>query len=283
MKYFYVKTINNNAVVAMDEQRHETIVMGKGIGVRCSRIAGMRIDDYLIERVFTAYSDKKYAETILNQIPYGMFELVDEVVKQAESDFGVTFKNMLYLPLLDHIYFSYKLYKENQKVENELLHEIKTFHKNEFLVARRSINIINQTLKTNFDDNEVAFIAFHYVNALNGLNNEKEKRMIKLLKRVMDFVETIDEIKLDPNSYEYSRLMIHFKCLLQRLISEKQEVNRQSNNNLFDLSLQLEKSHKKEWEYAKRIVLFIENELGLPINKEEITYLTIHIVPLLKK
>ncbi len=283
MKYFYIKTINNNAVVAMDEARHETIVMGKGIGVRCSRVVGMQIDEYLIERVFTAYTDKQYAETILSQIPYYMFELVDEVIKQAEKEFQVSFKDMLYLPLLDHIYFSYKMQQDNQKVENALINEIKIFHSKEFSVAQKSVKTINAFLNIDFDENEAAYIAFHYINALNGLNNEKDRTMLKLLKQIMTFVNSLVEVKLDPNSYEYSRLMIHFKCLLHHLLSGDEEPEKVNAQFMRDLASQLEVLHQKEWEYAKKIVLYINNELKLPINKEEVAYLTMHIVPLLKK
>lgn len=33
MKYFYLKSINNNAISAMDEHHHEVIILGKAIGI----------------------------------------------------------------------------------------------------------------------------------------------------------------------------------------------------------------------------------------------------------
>ena len=35
MKYFYLKSINNNAISAMDEHHHEVIILGKAIGIKC--------------------------------------------------------------------------------------------------------------------------------------------------------------------------------------------------------------------------------------------------------
>ena len=47
MIYRYIKTINNNAIVASDKNKHEVVIMGKAIGVKCNRILGARIDNEL--------------------------------------------------------------------------------------------------------------------------------------------------------------------------------------------------------------------------------------------
>ena len=107
MKYKYIKTINNNAIVASDSNKHEVIIMGKAIGVKCNRTPGTTIDDELIERVFVSNTNQQYVETIIDQIPYNIFEIVEEVITEAEKDLNTKFKNAIYLALVDHIYFSY--------------------------------------------------------------------------------------------------------------------------------------------------------------------------------
>ena len=50
MKYFYLKSINNNAISAMDEHHHEVIILGKAIGIKCNRTIHSLVDKQLIER-----------------------------------------------------------------------------------------------------------------------------------------------------------------------------------------------------------------------------------------
>ena len=52
MKYFYLKSINNNAISAMDEHHHEVIILGKAIGIKCNRTIHSLVDKQLIERIF---------------------------------------------------------------------------------------------------------------------------------------------------------------------------------------------------------------------------------------
>ena len=127
--------------------------MGKGIGVKCSRIPGSRVDEQLIERVFISDVNLQYIEAITNQIPYNIFKLVEKVIKKAETDLRTTFKDAIYLTLVDHIYFSYKVVNEGGKIENPLLNEIKMFHPQEFIAAMNSISTINYELHTSFDEN----------------------------------------------------------------------------------------------------------------------------------
>lgn len=108
MVYRYIKTINNNAIVASDKNKHEVVIMGKAIGVKCNRILGTRIDNELIERVFVSNNNQNYVEAIIEKIPYNMFKVVELVIKQAEQDLNTKFKDAIYLALVDHIYFSYK-------------------------------------------------------------------------------------------------------------------------------------------------------------------------------
>ena len=94
--------------MASDKNKHEVVIMGKAIGVKCNRILGARIDNELIERVFVSNNNQNYVEAIIEKIPYNMFKVVELVIKQAEQDLNTKFKDAIYLALVDHIYFSYK-------------------------------------------------------------------------------------------------------------------------------------------------------------------------------
>ena len=260
MIYRYIKTINNNAIVASDKNKHEVVIMGKAIGVKCNRILGARIDNELIERVFVSNNNQNYVEAIIEKIPYNMFKVVELVIKQAEQDLNTKFKDAIYLALVDHIYFSYKTIKEGGKIENPLLNEIKLFHPSEFIAAMNSINTINRYLNADFDQQEASYIAFHYINALSNLSTTEQKSI--------------------KNSYQYGRLIIHLKCLFGRLIGDDR--TERESDILFEMSENLKNEYSKEWEYSNKIADFIQNNLKYDINSNEVTYLTLHISPMLK-
>ena len=156
-------------------------------------------------------------------MPYALFMIVEKVIKTAEEDLQTKFKDVLYLSLLDHIYFAYTTWQDKQKIENPLLNEIKMFHTNEFHAALHSIAIINQALHTDFDEHEAAFLAFHYINALSNLSSLQNKTIMKDLERTVNYIDTLTDYTLDKNSYLYGRLLIHLKCLFNRLITDEKK------------------------------------------------------------
>lgn len=281
MKYFYLKTINNNAISAMNEHHHEVIILGKAIGVKCNRSIHAPVDKQLIERVFVADNDnKKYIETIIDQIPYSLFKVVDDVIKAAEEDLETKFKDVLYLSLIDHIYFAYKTWEEQQKIENPLLNELKMFNTREFEAAKHSIAIINERMETDFDEHEAAFIAFHFINALSNLSSMQNKTIMKDLDKTIHYIDQLTGYSIDKNSYLYGRLLIHLKCLFNRLVvDEEKEYNSVFMN---EVASSLKIVHETEWEYAAKISEFMKTELNLKVNDEETAYLTMHIVPIVK-
>ena len=282
MDYFYLKTINNNAICATNEYHHEVIILGKAIGIKCNRSFHSLVDKKLIERVFIADNEnRKYIETIIGQIPYTLFKVVDDVIKQAEDDLQTKFKDVLYLSLLDHIYFAYKTWEDKQKIENPLLNELKMFNSKEFNAAKHSIQIINNTLKTDFDEHEAAFIAFHYINALSNLSSFQNKTIMKDLEQTVNYLDKLTNYSLDKSSYLYGRLLIHLKCLFNRLVTDERIEYDAAFINDFSNSLKV--AHEEEWEYAVKISSFMKYELHLNVNDGETAYLTMHIVPILKQ
>lgn len=281
MTYSYIKTINNNAITAVDENNKEVIIMGKGIGVKCIRIPGAKIDKRLIERVFVSDTNRQYIEAITNQIPYAIFELVESVIKKAETDLNTTFKDAIYLTLVDHIYFSYKVVNDGGKIENPLLNEIKMFHPQEFIAAMNSIALINNELHASFDEHEASYIAFHYISALSNLSNLENKQIMRNLDKTMEYIDELTNNSLNKNSYQYGRLMIHLKCLFNRLISNERLED--SDDFIQEMAHSLKDKHRSGWDYAANIAAFIKDDLHLSISDNEVAYLTMHIVPMLKR
>ena len=183
-------------------------------------------------------------------------------------------------PNLFNVSFSYKTIKEGGKIENPLLNEIKLFHPSEFIAAMNSINTINRYLNADFDQQEASYIAFHYINALSNLSTTEQKSIMKDLEATLNFIDDLTSNSLNKNSYQYGRLIIHLKCLFGRLIGDDR--TERESDILFEMSENLKNEYSKEWEYSNKIADFIQNNLKYDINSNEVTYLTLHISPMLK-
>ena len=91
----------------------------------------------------------------------------------------------------------------------------------------------------------------------------------------------LTDYTLDKNSYLYGRLLIHLKCLFNRLITDEKKTF--DRTFMDEVSRSLKIAHGEEWEYAAKISDFMKSELHLNVSDEEAAYLTMHIVPILKQ
>ena len=82
MAYRYERTLNNNAIVAVDETGEEAILLGRGIALHCSRGHFSTVRDDLIERVFTLErgGDPVYYGQLVAGLPLELVQLVEDVI-----------------------------------------------------------------------------------------------------------------------------------------------------------------------------------------------------------
>ena len=102
---------------------------------------------------------------------------------------------------------------------------------------------------------------------------------MQLLNQILIYIQSLG-IHLDENSYLYARLVTHLKLLLNRILSGECEEHAGFARSL---SESLASEHLQGWEYARSIYSFMSEQLQLRVHQEEITYLAMHIVPLLQR
>ena len=274
MRYYYISTINNNVIRAVNESGHEIILMGKAIGIKCNRHHKAPVDEHLIERVFV--NNNAYLSNIIDEIPSDIFEVTSIVINEAEKELDTKFRDSIFLALLDHIYFVYQS-KDKEKILNPLLNEIKMFHEREMQAAKHSIEIVNSRLHTHFDEQEAAYIAFHYIDATSNLSNKQTKEIMSDLNKTIDFIKSL--VKIDENSVAYKRLMIHLKCLFTSIMTGEDDKRKMVFDKAFESNLR--NNYASSYYLAEKIKKFIKEELNLDVKNEESAYLAMHIVPLL--
>lgn len=97
------RMVNNNIVVALDENGQERILMGKGIGFR--RHSGDEFDEALIEKEFRIAASENTAHLIgiLNEIPPEIIDAAAEIMADAAVTLKKDLNGGAVISLSDHI------------------------------------------------------------------------------------------------------------------------------------------------------------------------------------
>ena len=162
------KVLNNNVVVALDENGAETVLMGRGLGF--GRRAGDEAPPDKVEKRFTLHSDQlsDRFQQLITSIPLPHFLMSERIINHAKIALGKELSDSIYVTLPDHISAAINRYKEGIVLPNPLLWDIRQLYKDEFRVGLKANEIVKEETGVEFTDDEAAFIALHFVNAQLG-------------------------------------------------------------------------------------------------------------------
>lgn len=272
------KILNNNVVTIINENDEESVVMGRGLAFQ--RKKGDEIDESKIEKVFVL-KNKSINEkllTLVNDIPAKYLEIVEEIVKYAESKLNTKLNENIYLTLTDHISFSINRYEKGVEIKNAMLWDIKRLHKDEFEVGLHALKIIKENLSVNLPNDEAASIAMHILNGELDQDMPEIVDMIKLIEEILKMVKYHFNIEFDEESINYYRFVTHLKFFTQRLASGRYYED--NDNELFDM---IKLKYPNSYECTKRIEGFVKKKYNTQLTKEEMLYLIIHTARVVKE
>nr|CCM44182.1 Beta-glucoside bgl operon antiterminator, BglG family [Staphylococcus xylosus] len=267
------KILNPNTILAMDENRQEYVFFGKGIGY--SRKIGQNVDGEDINRVFIPVNNKQIQEylRLFDSIPAIYFDVTQEIIKNAEQTLQTELNTGLFFTLSDHLHFAVERHKKNLNIVNRVYWEVKNYYPNEFSIGEYALKILKRDLGQILPKEEAANIAFHIINAQNTVSlTNKGMDYAKLIGGVADIVKYELKIDFDIEGVHYQRFITHLKFFIQRYFDGKM-IN-ENDDGLFE---QIAILYPKALAVAYKAKEYIEILYETKINKEEITYLTVHI------
>lgn len=267
------KILNNNVVVSIDTRTKKEIIL-MGCGIAFKKKIGQEVDENKIEKTFTidnkTLGDK--IKKLINQIPDGIFQLVQEIIINAEVKLNRKLDKQVYISLADHIAFSIKRYKKNIVIKNNLLIEIKRIHKEEFQVGLWAVKHINKRLKIELPMDEAGFIALHIVNATYQETASQSISITNIVRDILNIIRYNFSVEFYEDDISYDRLLTHLKYFSKRVITNSNEKNSHS-----DFINVIKESYKDSYECSLKIKDFINKQYNYNINEDEIVYLTLHI------
>lgn len=264
--------INNNVVSAYDENGHEVVLMGKGLGFQ--KKPGQEVKTDKVEKRFKL-EDKAQMSNFLEltrDIPMNHLEVSLNIIEYAKGIMPKRLSSSIYLSLTDHINFALDRYEKGLMFENSLLNEVRSFYPTEFLIGKYGLHEIKKTTGIELPIDEAASIAMHFVNAEYNVGMSNTMSITTLIGEILDLVESELNIRLDDMGLYYSRFVTHLKFLSQRIFT-----NQLLDNNDEELVEIISRQYPREFEISGKIHNLIKEKYDQDITREEKGYLTLHI------
>ncbi len=269
-----IKVLNTSVVLALDNNGMEVVLMGKGIGFHKS--IGTVLDDSDVEKVFIL-KDRSIAKNIIRlsaEIDADIFEVVKEAIDYAQEKHQMCLMEHIYLALTDHLAFAVQRVKTGIQLPELYPLEIRWRNPDEFNIALHTIELVKEKTGTELPEEEVANIAYHFINAQKEHpQNSNNLQIGRIVNSALDIVKYTFNVSYDKESISYSRFCTHLQAFAQRLILEQQA----SEDGMGFLYDEVAKTCPEELACAKKISQYVQMKFNKELSRQELLYLTIHI------
>lgn len=272
-KYYRINKILNNNAIEILENGTEIIIIGNGVGFN------HKVNDYITMKenykLYTLQNNllKIQFKALLNEIPFKCIELTKEIIDMAKTDLNRNFNQGLLVSLSDHINFVSKNYLKGYGSYSLVSEEIKRFYHEEYEVGLKALDLINRYYQINLNKKEASAIAFHLINAEFNNNVSKTTSILKSIDDILNIIEANLGLELPEDSLYYSRLVIHLKFFMQRVIKGE------SDDENFEKLIISAKSdiNKKIGITLDSIERYLNEEFDYVLSEAERFYLLVHI------
>ncbi|MCX8722082.1 MULTISPECIES: PRD domain-containing protein [unclassified Lactobacillus] len=267
------RVLNNNAVVATDEQNQTLVALGSGIAFH--QKAGQAILENKIEKSFYPKNEdaaNSISET-LAQVDPKYIELSDRIISEAVISSGKKLSDDIYVSLPDHLQFAVERLKKGMLIQNKLTVETMQTYPDEFQLGKHTLSYLAQETGLTFPDDEATNIAMHLITAEEGDILENTEETITLINQFLKVISAMLKKEFNLNSVSYYRLVTHLKFFVQR-IKKRQHQEFPPDKTLYDLII---RDYHAEYLIAQRIAGIVMKKFNYGVSDDEILFLTIHI------
>lgn len=266
------KILNNNVAIVIDDNNLEKIVMGRGICF-CKSIGDSLLDDK-IDKIFLLSSDEASSkfQQLIQDVPMEYVILGEEIIQTAKLKLGRKLNDMIFVSLIDHIYFSIKRFQEGALIKNDLLWDIKHFYPYEFELGIDVLARIKEQFHYELPYEEAGFIAMHFVNAEEN-NDSNMYELTEVMQGICNIVKYTFHVHFDEDDVYYYRFITHLKFFAKRLISHTTYEDNQDD----DLLEVIKGRYHNAYDCVCKIETYLLTQYHYLLSSEEKMYLTIHI------
>lgn len=271
-----LRIFNNNIVATQDDEGNDLIIQGAGVGFNKS--VGNVIDPDTIEKIFTLKdSNSSKYQQFFEQVPIEYFEISEMITKKTQEVLGGSQNMQSLIALADHIYQAVGREKSGGALPNLMLDEIKMIYRDEFEVATWAIQMIEEKLNVKLSEDEAGYIALHVVNANTSLDAGINSKVLRFTRGLMDLIRTSLNVELKSDDYNTSRLLTHLKFLAIRIFNEETQVI-DVMDEMYEILINRDPRLRT---CLEQIEIFTKQEFGYSLQRNEETYLMVHLSKIL--
>ena len=263
------KPLNNNAIIALDDDNKEVIILGPGVGFYAKK--GDMVDKTKIQKIFTLQRNDKLLN-FLESISEEYLLLTEEICEYAEKKHQLDLKEEVHIALTDHIKFAIDRLKDNVPIDNPFVIDLKRFYPKEWDTGLYAKNLIEERFNIKVPDEEAGYIAMHIV--ANDYNADK-KEVVKVLAisdMSLNYIKSHYDVCEDETSIAYARLVAHVRFFAARYYE-----NREADKKDAVLNETIEDIFKDEVKCINGLSHVLEKEYGREISVSERNYLVLHL------
>lgn len=268
--YRVIKVLNNNGVLVYDMKREEeAILLGNGIGYGKRVNQRFERDENTKRYTIVDREEKKRkGRQVLSGMDMEFLELAGKIVELAKAELGELNPNIL-IPLADHIAVAVERMQNGILLKNPFQGDIRILYPEEYKIALKGRDIIQESTGCVLCEDEVGYIALHIRAGRMDEKLEESLQMITVMRMVALMVEEALKIKLDPHSFMFERFMAHLRYLVAR-IRDGEAIN-------LDMDEYAKTQFPKSYALAEKICARLGEELHRQVPREAIGHLGIHI------
>ncbi len=268
-----IRNINNNIAHCSDSKGREVIVFGKGIGFFRT---GEEIPLNRINRTFYNIKDAEFG--VLRTIPTVIINTAIAIVDYVSEKLSVIYPSATALVLADHLQFAIQRKDQNIYLAQPLIQDIMQLYPDEMQCALESLEIIYRMTGERLPRMEAGTLAMHFINDRVQIDPHKGFDTVSVIEQCTRIIEKHFSVRLDRESFNYSRFATHLDYLIRRIMNNEQIQSR--NENLYD---EMSTRYPDTMQCVAEISRLFEKKTGTALNKEEILYLVIHINRLISR
>jgi beta-glucoside operon transcriptional antiterminator len=274
------KILNNSVVVTQNEMNQELVVMGKGLAFK--KKIGDTIEVSQIQKKFVLEKSgtSEKLETLLRDISPIYLNIAAKIVEYARGHLPYELDEYLYVALTDHLSFAISREKQGIKLNNPLAWEIRKYYKQEYQIAWKALDVIEEDTGYRLGEDEAASIALHLVNSqLKGEHMLKAVQVTEIVSNLLNIATYHLKGNLDENTVNYERFLTHLRFFAVRFL-RNERLSDLGESFLYD---QVRLKYKNAFECTEKMNIYLKNQFNSGLTQDEQLYLTVHIHRLIKQ
>lgn len=268
-----LRVFNNNVVLATDDGGDEVILTGRGLGFQARPGEDVNLSKVTRTFVPTDGRDPDHLAQLVAAIPPEHIGVVVGALGDAGLEARAAAAPTLVIALADHVSFALKRRTLGLTFDYPLLSEVTHLYPTEYAQAVAFLAAVNTRVPEPLEVGEATAIALHLVNSgFSSGDLSYTYTMTGVIQQLMDVIEQVYGLTLDPASVSVGRFVTHLRYLFVRVHQHSQLADEHSS-----IGVAIRSNYPDAYECAARLAGVLELRLGVPLTEDEVSYLTLHV------